>query len=600
VLGVLVHGDAAFAGQGLVAETLNLSQLKGYRTGGTVHVIVNNQIGFTTAPSEGRSTPDCTDIAKMIQVPIFHVNGDDPEAVAHVARLAMDYRREFASDVVIDLFCFRRYGHNEGDEPSFTQPLLYKKIDAHPPLPQLYAKRLVAEGVIDDKHLDRLLEKYAASLEAAFTKARATVARPRIEALGGAWVGYWGGLDGDVPDVDTGVPRERLEAIAERMSTVPEGFHPHPKIARLLEQRHKMGRGEQPLDWGMGEGLAMGSLAWEGRNVRVSGQDSRRGTFSHRHAVLLDVENGSEYTPLEHLHDKQGNFRIYDSPLSEAAVLGFEFGYSLDYPDGLVVWEAQFGDFVNGAQVILDQFISSSEDKWRRLSGVTLFLPHGYEGQGPEHSSARFERFLQLAAEDNMQVCQPTTPAQMFHLLRRQVARKLRKPLIVLTPKSLLRLPAARSRLDELTHGGFRCLLDDDEAGDPKKVERVLLCTGKVYYDLVEERKRRQAEGKPAARVAIVRVEQLYPLRADELRAMLDRYAPASELAWVQDEPANMGAQWFMLGPRSPLAEYARAAGRRLHAVSRVESASPATGSHKAHQIEQGQLLEQALAPLGA
>ncbi len=587
VLGILIHGDAAFSGQGLVPETLNLADLQGYRTGGTLHIIVNNQIGFTTNPSAGRSTPYCTDVAKGMEVPIFHVNGDDPEAVAHVVRLAMDYRREFRSDVVIDMFCYRRWGHNEGDEPSFTQPLLYQLIERHPPLRELYARRLVAEGAIAEDHPEKLIARRRELFEAELSKAKAAQARPLVNMGGGVWAGYMGGPDKSVPEVDTGVARERLALIAERMTTLPPGFHPHKKADALLEQRRKMGRGELALDWAMGEGLAFGSLVDEGTLVRVSGQDCRRGTFSQRHALVVDVENGNEWIPLSHVREGQAPFRIYDSPLSEAAVLGFEFGYSLDYPDGLVVWEAQFGDFVNGAQVILDQFISSSEDKWRRISGLTLMLPHGYEGQGPEHSSARFERFLQLAAEDNIQVCQPTNAAQIFHLLRRQVLRKWRKPLIIMTPKSLLRLPAAKSELDALTTGRFQRVMDDAVANEGA-VRRVLLCTGKVCYDLIEERKKRGDEG-----VAIVRVEQLYPLADEELKAVVDRYVNATEVVWVQDEPANMGGRTFMLPKLWRIRE-----GRKLHAVTRVESASPATGSHHAHQIEQARLMEEAFGPL--
>jgi 2-oxoglutarate dehydrogenase E1 component len=585
VLGILIHGDAAFAGQGLVAETLNLSDLRGFRTGGTVHVIVNNQIGFTTAPTASRSTPYPTDLAKAIQVPIFHVNGDNPEAVARAVELAMDYRQQFATDVVVDLFCFRRYGHNEGDEPSFTQPLLYDKIKRHPAVYELYGDKLVAQGVITREALAGRVAAVQKRLDEDLARARSSKKRPPISALGGCWESYVGGPDQAVADVDTGVERQRLAAITEKITTIPEGFRPHPKVVRLLETRAAMGRGEKPLDWGMAETLAFGSLLWDGVLVRVSGQDSRRGTFSHRHATMVDVTNGEELTPLTKLHPGQGDFTIYDSMLSEAAVMGFEFGFSLDYPDGLVIWEAQFGDFVNGAQVILDQFVSSAEDKWKRLSGLTLLLPHGYEGQGPEHSSARFERFLQLAAEDNMQVCYPTTPAQIFHLLRRQVLRPWRKPLVVLSPKSLLRLPEASSPLESLTAGRFQRVLDDPERTTPAGIERVMLCAGKVYYELAEERRKRQDK-----RTAIVRLEQLYPLREELVAQLLDRYTQARELVWVQEEPANMGANQF-LEPR-----LRRIAGKRtLRSVTRPENASPATGSAKAHQLEQRALLAQAL-----
>jgi 2-oxoglutarate dehydrogenase E1 component len=584
IMGILLHGDAAFAGQGLVAETLNLSEIHGYRTGGTVHLVVNNQIGFTTTPREARSTPYCTDIARMLRCPIFHVNGEDPEAVAHVVKLAMEYRAQFKTDVVIDMLCFRKYGHNETDEPSFTQPLIYQAIEKHVHPFDAYAKQLIDQGEITRAEVDAMITRLGARLDEELAAAKKAGKRPAIETLHGVWKGYVGGADRDVPDVDTAVPLERLEDITQAITTAPAGFSVHPKVARLLEQRQAMGTGKAPLDWGMGEMLAYGSLLLDGTLVRLSGQDCGRGTFSHRHAVLVDQKDGSEYTPLRHLKPQQVEFRVYDSPLSEAGVLGFEFGYSLDYPDGLIIWEAQFGDFVNGAQVILDQFVSSTEDKWKRLSGLTMFLPHGFEGQGPEHSSSRYERFLQLCAEDNLQVVQPTTPAQMFHLLRRQVLRKIRKPLVVVTPKSLLRLPAAGSLLDELAHGKFHRLLGDTSAPPAKEVQRVLFCTGKIAYDLMEERKKRSD-----TRIAIVRIEQLYPWREDEVSAALEAYPKATEVVWVQDEPANMGAMFFV-EPR-----LCKLVGKRSwRTVSRVESASPATGSHKAHQIEQRQLLDEA------
>jgi 2-oxoglutarate dehydrogenase E1 component len=583
VLGVLVHGDAAFAGQGLVAEVLNLSDLHGYRSGGTVHVIVNNQIGFTTLPEASRSTYYCTDVAKMIQVPIFHVNGEDPDAVAQVVRVAMEYRKTFRCDVIIDLFCYRKYGHNEADEPAFTQPALYQKIERRPTARQIYAKRLVEEGVISQAEADAVVERHHQFLSSEFARKRA---RPTVSALRGIWVGYLGGPDAGVPDVDTGVAKETLHLITERMTTLPEGFHAHSKIQRLLTARRQMGMGEQPIDWGMGEALAFGSLVIDGKLVRLSGQDSRRGTFSQRHAVIVDQNTQEEYIALARIRDEQAFFRIYDSPLSEAAVLGFEFGYSLDYPDGLVMWEAQFGDFVNGAQVIIDQFLTSSEDKWKRLSGLVMLLPHGFEGQGPEHSSARFERFLEAAAEDNIQVCCPTTPAQYFHLLRRQVIRRWRKPLIVMTPKSLLRLPAARSSLEQLTTGRFQRVLADPTP--PAEANRVLLCTGKIFYDLDEERKRRKDD-----KTAILRLEQLYPLSDAQLARALDNYANAEELVWVQEEPANMGAHRYIFVRLLQLAAHpAVRAGRG------AESASPATGSSKAHALEQDELVKRAFDPL--
>ncbi len=588
VLGVLVHGDAAFAGQGLVAETLNLSELEGYRTGGTVHIVINNQIGFTTNPFDSRSTRYCTDIAKMLEVPILHVNGGEPEQVIFAAELAMAYRYAFHTDVIIDMVCFRRYGHNESDEPSFTQPLMYQKIDQLPSERQLYSQSLIERGVVTQTEIEALIAKKHAQLEDELRVARSQSARPRVEWMTGVWKGYKGGPDASVPDVDTAVSTELLQEIARRITTLPKQFTPHAKIERLLQQRAAMGRDEAPIDWGMAETLAFGSLLLDKVLVRCSGQDSCRGTFSHRHAVLHDRVTGEKYMPLQHLADpasEQGQIRIYDSSLSEAAVLGFEYGYSLDYPDGLVIWEAQFGDFVNGAQVILDQFISSAEDKWRRLSGLVLLLPHGYEGQGPEHSSARFERFLQLCAEDNMQVVYPTTPAQYFHLLRRQVVRPWRKPLVIMSPKSLLRHPLATSSLGDLSSGGFRCVLGDKQV-DGALVNRVMLCTGKVYYDLYEQRRKRGDN-----RTALVRIEQLYPLRTNELKSVLDAFPKASELVWVQEEPANMGALNFIVPRLQPLA-----GGRHFRAVSRVESASPATGSHKAHVLEQQALMDDAFA----
>ncbi len=586
VLGIILHGDAAFAGQGLVAETLNLSNLRGYRTGGTVHIVINNQIGFTTAPASSRSGPYCTDIAKMIQVPIFHVNGDDPEAVAQVVNVAMDYRKEFRSDVVIDMFCYRKYGHNETDEPSFTQPLLYQRIERHPPVRQVYTKRLVADGVITEADAQAIVEKRLGLLNAEFERKRAS--RPKVAALGGHWQGYEGGPDPGGEELATGVSRARIAEVTTALTSLPEGFRANPKVARLLQQRAQMGRGEQAMDWGMGEHLAFATLLWDGHVVRMTGQDVRRGTFSQRHALVVDQRTEAEWIPLQHLREGQGTLSIFDSPLSEAAVLGFEFGYSLDFPDALVIWEAQFGDFVNGAQVIIDQFITSSEDKWQRLSGLVLLLPHGFEGQGPEHSSARYERFLESCAEDNIQVCYPTTPAQYFHLLRRQALRTWHKPLVVMTPKSLLRLPAARSTVEDLEKGRFRRILYDQTPPERGQCKRVLLCTGKIFYDLEEERKKRGDK-----QTAIVRIEQLYPLSDQELTSALDRYAPAQEIVWVQEEPMNMGAQRYI---------YVRllkvAGARQVRSVTRAESASPATGSHKAHMMEQGDLMRRAFAPL--
>ncbi len=586
VLGLLIHGDAAFAGQGLVAETLNLSEIHGYRTGGTVHVIINNQIGFTATPAEARSTPYATDVAKMLQCPIFHVNGEDPDAVAHVVRLAMEYRHEFRCDVVIDMFCYRKYGHNEADEPSFTQPLMYRRIEQKEPITAMYARRLVADGAIAEEEVSALHARLHQELELELQLARSASRRPSVEAGLGVWAPYAGGPDATVPEADTSISRERVAEIGRLATHLPDGFHPHPKIARLLANRQAMTRGELPIDWATGEMLAFGSLLLEGFLVRLSGQDSARGTFSQRHAIVTDIETGSEYLSLAHLAPNQGEARIYDSALSEAAVLGFEFGYSLDYPDGLIMWEAQFGDFVNGAQVIIDQFISSSEDKWKRISGLTMLLPHGFEGQGPEHSSARFERFLQLCAEDNIQVVNATTPANYFHVLRRQIHRKWRKPLVVLTPKSLLRHPEATSRVDDFARGGFQRVLFDPAPPPAEQVRRVVFCSGKLYYDLAAERKKRDDRA-----TAIVRLEQLYPWRDDLVAAAAAPFPGVKELIWAQEEPHNMGARFFV-DPRLR----AIAGGRAFRSVSRAESASPATGSTQAHAIEQRKILDEVFA----
>jgi 2-oxoglutarate dehydrogenase E1 component len=584
VVGVLVHGDAAFAGQGLVPETMQLSSLPGYRTGGTVHLIINNQVGFTASPAEQRSTPYCTDVAKMIECPIWHVNGEDLDALARVVEIACEYRAQFSSDVVIDVYCYRKYGHNENDEPAFTQPLMYDRIKTKPSPVEVYAKHLIGEGVVAPDEVTAMTQRRVAELEAELGAARAARQRPEGASMTAMWRGYRGGIADQPEDVDTRVMRPMLEAIAQSMTEIPHGFTAHPKIVRLLEQRAQMGRGERPLDWGMAELLAYGSLLYQGVNVRMSGQDCSRGTFSHRHAIITDIKTGREHLVLGSLHPEQGQCRIYDSPLSEAGVLGFEFGYSLDYPDALVLWEAQFGDFANGAQVIIDQFISSSEDKWKRLSGLVLLLPHGYEGQGPEHSSARLERYLQMCAEHNIQIAQPTTPAQMFHLLRGQVLRRQRKPLIVFTPKSLLRLPAAASPLDDLATGKFHRVLLDDTA-DHAAVTRVVMCTGKIYYELAEERARRKDP-----RVAIVRLEKLYPWWPELVTRAFSGYAALQQLAWVQEEPLNMGAAAFVM----PRLEALLPSKVKLELIGRAESASPATGSHKAHVIEQQQILEAA------
>ncbi|MDF0652459.1 MAG: 2-oxoglutarate dehydrogenase E1 component [Nitrospira sp.] len=580
----LIHGDASFAGEGVVQESLNLSRLEGYRTGGTLHVVVNNQIGFTTSPEDGRSSHYATDVAKMLQIPIFHVNGEDPEAVARVVRLAMDFRRAFHSDVVIDMYCFRRRGHNEGDEPAFTQPLMYGVIDKRRPLREYYLGHLLRLGEVDRDEADRIAMERRRELEHDLTEARSHTYLPLREKSTGIWAGYHGGLDGDAEDIGSGVERGRLTALMETLTRLPEGFHPHAKIAQWLERRREMATGARHLDWSAGEALAFATLAVEGHRVRVSGQDTSRGTFSQRHAILHDTEDGRMYVPLQHLAADQAPVEIYNSPLSEAGVLGFEYGYSLDCPNGLVLWEAQFGDFVNAAQVIIDQFLVSAEEKWRRLSGLVLLLPHGFEGQGPEHSSARLERFLELAVNDNIQVVNPTTPAQYFHVLRRQVLRRWRKPLIVMTPKSLLRHPQAISTLEDLAQGRFRRILFDRTV-KPEQVRRVLLCSGKVYYDLVGLRDELKRDD-----VAILRLEQLYPLQDAELREGLASYPSKAAVVWVQEEPANMGA-WRYL--------FARFGERLMNtwsfsAVCRPASASPATGWHDLHKIEQQKLLKAA------
>src|SRR5690606_580394 len=491
VMPVLIHGDGAFIGQGIVQETLNLSGLEGYRVGGALHVVVNNQIGFTTGPRQARSTTYATDVAKMLQSPIFHVNGEDPEAVAQVVQLAMDFRREFKRDVVIDMYCYRRLGHNETDEPAFTQPVMYGKVRKRKSVREAYRDQLLALGEVTMAEAEQIAEDRRQRLEAHLSEARKEDFKLVYSTLQGVWRDYVGGPDVEVPDVETAVSREQAVQWLEALTHVPEGFTLNPKLKRALAARLEMARGNAPLDWAAGEALAFASLVAEGHRVRLTGQDSERGTFSHRHAVFHDTEDGHEHVPLAELAARHGSvFEVHNSPLSEAGVLGFEYGYSVDTPDGLVLWEAQFGDFANGAQVIIDQFLSSAEEKWGRLSGLVMLLPHGFEGQGPEHSSARLERYLQLCAEDNMQVAYPTTPAQYFHLLRRQVLRPLRKPLIVMTPKSLLRHPQAVSDLDEFVSGRFQRVIPDAQV-DPAGVRRVLLTTGKLYYELAAAREER-------------------------------------------------------------------------------------------------------------
>ncbi len=574
---ILIHGDASFAGQGVLAECLNMVRLDGYTVGGAIHIIINNQIGFTTNPRDLYSGPYCTEIAKMTEAPIFHVNGDDPEACAFAGKLAMEYRHTFRNDVVIDLWCYRKFGHNEGDEPSFTQPLMYDRIREQTPVLEKYVTRLIEEGVITRQQFDALCERLRSELDTAQTRTKNAPVEPTVRAFGSVWAGLRGKYSPD--PVDTTASRGDLEAVAAALGATPEGFHAHAKLRKLLEYRGSAVAEDRPLDWGMGEMLAYGTLLLEDHAVRVTGQDVERGTFSHRHAVLMDVQTGEAYESLNHIRPGQAKFCIHNSPLTESACVGFEYGYSLGDPKMLVLWEAQYGDFANGAQVYFDQFIASAEVKWRRFSGLVLALPHGYEGQGPEHSSARPERFLQLCADNNIQVVYPTTPAQMFHAVRRQMKRDFRKPLVLLTPKSLLRNPQATSRLRDLTDGGFRLVLDDPAVTDPRAIRRVLLCTGKVYYDLVAHRAETGRND-----LAVVRMEQLYPHPTEEVRAVLARYGHA-ELIWVQEEPKNMGPYRFL---RSTLWDQLEI---DPPYVGREERSSPAVASMKMHLQEQNRIM---------
>jgi 2-oxoglutarate dehydrogenase E1 component len=588
VLPLLIHGDAAFAGQGVVMETLALSQTRGYRTGGTVHIVVNNQIGFTTSDTrDARSSLYATDLAKMVEAPVFHVNGDDPEAAVMVAAIALEYRRRYHRDVVVDLVCFRRLGHNEQDEPFVTQPLMYKKIAQHPGTRKLYADKLEKEGVIAAGHADELVTSVRAALDAG----KGT--NPKIlyglkPALAIDWAPYMG-IDWRQA-AETAVPLAKLKQYAARLTDIPANFKLHPSVERLLAARREMGEGKAPLDWGMAENLAYASLVDAGHPVRLSGQDSGRGTFAHRHAVLHDQNrerwDAGAYVPLQNIRDGQGNFVVIDSVLSEEAVLGFEYGYATAQPFELVVWEAQFGDFANGAQVVIDQFIASGEAKWGRLCGLTMFLPHGYEGQGPEHSSARLERYLQLCAEHNIQVCVPSNAAQFFHMIRRQVERPMRKPLIVMTPKSLLRKKEASSPLADLANGGFQVIIPEVEKLAPKKVKRVVFCAGKVYYDIVAERAKRGVED-----IAVVRIEQLYPFPHEEFQAQIDLYPNAKSVVWCQEEPGNQGA-WHRI--QHYLQRHMRA-DQELSYAGRASSASPAVGYLQLHNEQQKELVEAAL-----
>ncbi|MGQ0763224.1 MAG: multifunctional oxoglutarate decarboxylase/oxoglutarate dehydrogenase thiamine pyrophosphate-binding subunit/dihydrolipoyllysine-residue succinyltransferase subunit [Acidobacteriota bacterium] len=616
-LPILLHGDAAFAGQGIVMETLQLAQLRGYRTGGTIHIIINNQIGFTTSPEAGRSSIYSTDVARMTQSPIFHINGDDPEAAYRTMRMALDYRQQFHKDVVLDVVGFRRLGHNEADEPSYTQPLMYQRVKEHPGVRTIYAKRLIKEGVIDEAGVNQMLEERIHRYEDALARAKKVAAEnkdviaaePEVVEIDGSQV------------VETLVSDDVVKRISQQISVVPEGFHLNPKMVSQLARRAKMGDGQVPIDWAFAEALAFGSLALEGTRVRLSGQDSGRGTFSQRHAVLYDTQSGKAWTPLSEVRSEtnpQGKFEVFDSSLSETGVLGFEYGYSVIAADALVMWEAQFGDFNNVAQSIIDQYVAASEDKWRQTSRLTLLLPHGYEGQGPEHSSARLERFLQLCAANNLCVSYPSTPAQYFHLLRRQVRPGFERPLIVMTPKSLLRLPAAGSSLEQLTSGGFQPVLDA-EINDPNSVERIVLCSGKVFYDLTDARKKAAGKGasdsqrgssptvregvsEPGARatgsehnvadrVAVIRVEQLYPFPRTAIKETLAKYPNANDLVWCQEEPRNMGGWTFMEGKFEDLIPR----GDQLRYIGRTESASPATGNYSVHVKEQEKLVREAL-----
>jgi 2-oxoglutarate dehydrogenase E1 component len=589
VVALLIHGDAAMAGQGLVAETLALSELRGYRTGGTIHFVINNQIGFTTSPSFSRSGPYPTDVAKTVQAPIFHVNGDDAEAVVHVSRIATEFRQRFKKDVVIDMFCYRRFGHNEGDEPAFTQPLMYKAIGTHKSVRTLYAEKLVAEGVVTEEEAIHGEQDFQAYLEGEFEASKGYKPN-KADWLEGAWSGM-DAAGADYSRGDTAAPFDQLRQVGAALTHVPEGFVLNPKIARQLKAKEQMLATGEGIDWATGEALAFGTILLDDVPVRLSGQDSGRGTFSQRHAVLYDQNTESRHIPLTSVGPNQAKFEVHDSPLSEAAVLGFEYGYTLAEPHALVLWEAQFGDFANGAQVIIDQFIASGESKWLRMSGLVMLLPHGYEGQGPEHSSARLERYLQLSAEDNWQVVNCTTPANYFHALRRQVGRNFRKPLIVMTPKSLLRHKMAVSRLDDFGPGSsfHRVLPEAESLVSGESVRRVVLCSGKVYYDLIADRQARRITD-----VAILRLEQLYPFPEEPLAAELAKY-PNAEIIWCQEEPANMGA-WFFVDRRieNVLSGLKHKAGRPRY-VGRHEMAATATGLLRRHNQEQAALIEQAL-----
>jgi 2-oxoglutarate dehydrogenase E1 component len=582
VLPLLIHGDAAFAGQGVVAETLNMSQLEGYRTGGTIHVVINNQIGYTTLPEDARSTRYSTDVAKMLMIPIFHVHGEDPEALIHVFRLAADYRWQFGKDIVIDVVCFRRYGHNEGDEPYFTQPLMYERIRQRPSLHQVYAEKLLEEKIVQKEDIKALERRINAQLTTAYDRVHGSECPYPTAVFYENWQGFYGDYSHD--PVNTGVKKEILKSLADKLNTVPAGFSLNRKLEQLLQRRGQAVEQGSGIDWSGAEALAFASLLTEGVGIRLSGQDSGRGTFSQRHSVLVDTTTGNRFIPLNALDKSQAPFYVYDSLLSETGVLGFEYGYSIAQPNGLVIWEAQFGDFANNAQSVIDLFIASGESKWMRLSGLVMLLPHGFEGLGPEHSSARLERFLQLCAGDNLQVCYPTTPGQYFHLLRRQVKSRLRKPLVVMTPKSLLRHPAAVSSLDELSMGSFQTVLDDpSQVVEPKKI---LFCSGKIYYELSARRKELGTTD-----IVIVRVEQFYPFAQEQFKTLVGKYSAIKHWYWVQEEPRNMGG-WQFIRPR--LEGLSR---HTLRYIGRNPAASPATGFPAIYRQEQNLIIEKAVGP---
>jgi 2-oxoglutarate dehydrogenase E1 component len=582
VLPLLIHGDAAFAGQGVVAETLNMSQLEGYSTGGTVHIVINNQIGYTTLPEDARSTRYSTDMAKMLMVPIFHIHGENPEALIHVTKLACDYRMEFGKDVVVDLVCYRRYGHNEGDEPYFTQPQMYERIKERPAPYKIYQEQLLAEKVLGEDEIKRIETGITEALETSFTTMREKqCVLPRVE-----FYEDWEGLQGDYSHkpTRTGVAKKQLLALARKLNQVPKDFSLHPKLAALLKKRLETIENGAGIDWANGEALAFASLLSEGHPVRLSGQDSRRGTFSQRHSSLVDTQTGETFVPLESMADGQARFYAYDSLLSEVGVLGFEYGYSLAQPNGLIMWEAQFGDFVNNAQAVIDLYISSGQSKWQRLNGLVLLLPHGFEGMGPEHSSARLERFLQLCAEENIQVCYPTTPAQYFHLLRRQLKRTFRKPLVVMTPKSLLRNPLAVSNLSDLTKGSFQEVLD--HGTNNKTCRRIIFCSGKIFYELFQRRQYLKSTD-----ISIIRLEQFYPFPRTQLEDLIAKYDGVKEWYWVQEEPENMGGWNFV---RSRLASLVH---KHIKYVGREDAASPATGFHNIYKRQQAAIIEEAIGP---